>query len=194
MLFAVAINIMVVVNLGASPWVVFEIALTKYFPITLGQATIIVAFFITLLDVGLRQPLGWGTLANMISIGLFVDWLKPIIPVPPPNLWLSTPYLLLGVMVMGFATAIYVSANAGAGPRDSLMLATARLAKVSVRVARTSIEIGIVLVGWLLGGPVGLGTLIIALTIGPAVQLAFRLLRVRPLQPVPITPLAADEM
>ena len=146
-------------------------------------------------DVLLRQPLGWGTIANMLSIGVWVDWLKPFVPAAPLAWWIRVPYLLLAVLVMGFATAVYVGVNAGAGPRDSLMLAVSRLGKVSVRVARTSIEIGVVLVGWLLGGPVGVGTLLFALSIGPAVQLAFRLLRVRPLQPVEAAPLLpiADE-
>jgi uncharacterized membrane protein YczE len=118
----------------------------------------------------------------MLSIGIWIDVVKPFVPAISGNLWLQIPYLLLGALVMGFATAVYVGVNAGAGPRDSLMLAVARLGKVSVRMSRTIIEIGVVLTGWLLGGPVGLGTLIFALAIGPAVQLAFRLLRVNPPQ------------
>jgi uncharacterized membrane protein YczE len=180
LLFGLAIDIMVQANLGTSPWVVLEKALTLHLPITLGQATIVVAIVITLIDVLLKQPLGWGTVANMLSIGFWVDWLAPFIPAAPANLWIQIPYLLLGALIMGFATAIYVGVNAGAGPRDSLMLAIARLANVNLRRARTFLEVTVVIVGWILGGPVGLGTLIFALAIGPAVQLAFRLLRVRP--------------
>jgi uncharacterized membrane protein YczE len=192
LLFGVSIDIMVQAGLGTSSWVVLEKALTLHLPITLGQATIAVAMVITLIDVLLRQPLGWGTIANMLSIGLWVDWLKPFIPVAPANGWIQVPYLLLGVLIMGFATAVYVGVNAGAGPRDSLMLAVARAAHASLRRARTFIEVGVVIVGWLLGGPVGWGTLIFAVAIGPAVQVSFRLLRVRPPQadavaaPVPI--------
>jgi uncharacterized membrane protein YczE len=182
LLFGLAIVIMVKADLGTSPWVALEVALTRRFPITLGQAAIVVAALIILLDILLREPLGWGSLANMVSIGLWVDWLQTWVPAPPPVWWLQVPYLLLGVLIMGFATAVYVGVNAGAGPRDSLMLATARLFKVSVRTARTLVEIIVVTVGWLLGGSVGIGTLLFALTIGPAVQLAFRALRVRPLQ------------
>jgi len=107
-----------------------------------------------------------------------VDALKPLAPAVPPLWWLQVPYLLLGVLVMGFATAIYVGVKAGAGPRDSLMLAVSRRLKVPLRTARTGIEVIVVVVAWLLGGAIGVGTLIFALTIGPAVQLAFRLLRV----------------
>ncbi len=175
-------------NLGTSLWVALEVALTHLLPLTLGQAAILVAAVIILLDIGLREPLGWGSLANMVSIGLWVDWLTARVPSPPAVWWLQVPYLLLGVFIMGFATAIYVGVHAGAGPRDSLMLAVARLFKISVRTARTLVEIIVVTVGWLLGGSIGVGTLLFALTIGPAVQLAFRMLRVKPLrkaQPAP---------
>jgi uncharacterized membrane protein YczE len=80
---------------------------------------------------------------------------------------------------MGFATAIYIGVDAGAGPRDTLMLGISKVGKVSVRVARTCLEVTVVILGWLLGGPVWLGTLIAALAIGPAVQFAFKILRVR---------------
>jgi uncharacterized membrane protein YczE len=191
LLFGLAIVIMVKAGLGTSPWVALEVALTRWLPITLGQAAIAVAVVIILLDILLREPLGWGSLANMLSIGLWVDWVQPRVPAPPAVWWVQVPYLLLGVLIMGFATAVYVGVRAGAGPRDSLMLAIARLGHVSVRRARTLLEIIVVTVGWLLGGSVGIGTLLFALTIGPAVQLAFRVLRVRPLPaPAPVVPRA----
>lgn len=179
LLFGVAIDIMVQANLGLGPWDVLHMALTYHLPITLGEASIGVAFFVVVLDVMLRETLGWGTLANMVFIGVWIDVLKPFVPAVPSILWIQMAYLLVGTLVMGFATAVYVSVEAGAGPRDSLMLALARLGGTSVRIARTIIEVSAVAVGWLLGGPAWLGTLIFALTIGPSVQLAFRLLRVR---------------
>lgn len=182
LLFGLSIVILVKADLGNTPWVVLEGALIKYVPLTLGQAIIIVALVITLIDLLLKQPLGWGTLANMLSIGWWVDVLTPYVPAPPVNLALQIAYVLLGAIVMGFATAVYVGVNAGAGPRDSLMLAIARRAKVSVRLARAIIEVAVVIIGGLLGGPLGIGTLIFAIAIGPAVQLAFRLLRVHPPQ------------
>jgi uncharacterized protein len=182
-LFGVAIVIMYNAGLGTSPWLALEVALTRYLPLTLGQAVIVVAAVIIVLDVLLGQPLGWGSVANMLSIGVFVDLLRPVLPVAPANLWLQVPYLLLGILTMGFATALYVGVNAGAGPRDSLMLAISRLARISVRRARTYIEIAVVSAAWLLGGTVGVGTLLFAVAIGPAVQLGFRLLRVTPMQP-----------
>ncbi len=154
-------------------------ALTFHMPITLGQASIGVAVIVVLMDIILREPLGWGTIANTIFIGIWVDVLRPYVPSVPGLFLLQIAYLLLGTLVMGFATAIYVGVDAGAGPRDSLMLALSRLGKVSLRVARTCIEVTVVVAGWLLGGPAWVGTLVAAIAIGPAVQFAFRVLRVR---------------
>jgi len=186
MLLALSIDMMLQAGLGTAPWVVLEKAISNHLPISLGRATISVSILLTLLDLLLGQPLGWGSLANMLCIGLWVDWLAPFVPAVPAKIWFQVPYLLLGILLAGFATAIYVGVNAGAGPRDSLMLAVARRANISVHLARTLIEVGVVLLGWRLGGPVGLGTLIFAITIGPAIQLAFRLLRVSPLARVEV--------
>ncbi len=182
LLLGLSIDIMVQANLGLSSWEVLQMALTNHFPISLGQATIGVSVIVTLMDISLKQPLGWGTVTNALFIGLWVDWLRPFVPKVPDILWIQIAYLLLGVLVMGFGTAVYVGVNAGAGPRDSLMLAVARVSRISVRRARTFIEVSVVVIGWMLGGPVWLGTLISAVTIGPAVQLAFRLLNIHPPQ------------
>ena len=184
-LFGLSIVIMVQANLGTSPWVALETALIRHLPITLGQSVILVSVFIIAVDILLGQPLGWGTLANMLSIGFWVDVHLTWVPLAPHNYFLQIPYLLLSVLIMGFATAVYVGVNAGAGPRDSLMLVVSRRLRVSVRVARATVEIIVVVVSLFLGGAIGLGTVIFALAIGPAVQFAFRLLKVKPLQPTP---------
>jgi uncharacterized membrane protein YczE len=182
LLFGVAINMMVQANLGLGPWDVLHMALTFHLPITLGEASIGVAFVVVLLDLFLREPIGWGTLANMVFIGVWIDLMKPLIPPVPGVLWIQMAYLLAGTIVMGFGTAVYIGVNAGAGPRDSLMLAVARLRKTSVRVARTVIEVTAVVVGWLLGGPAWIGTVVFALSIGPSVQLAFKILGIHTAQ------------
>jgi len=154
-------------------------ALTYHLPITLGESNIGVALLVVLFDVVLREPLGWGTLANAIFIGVWVDVLRPYTPTVPQLVPLQIGYVLLGTLIMGFATAIYIGVDAGAGPRDTLMLGISRVGRVSVRVARTCMEIAVVVLGWFLGGPVWLGTLIAAFAIGPAVQFAFKILRVK---------------
>jgi uncharacterized membrane protein YczE len=179
LLFGLSIDVLVQASLGLDSWDVLQMALTYHLPITLGESSIGVSFVIVLFDLILREPLGWGTIANTVFIGIWVDALKPYVPLVPSNFVLQIAYLLLGVLIMGFATAIYIGVNAGAGPRDTLMLALSRLGKTSLRTARTCIEITVVAVGWLLGGPAWLGTLVAAIAIGPAVQLAFKILKIR---------------
>jgi uncharacterized membrane protein YczE len=174
-----SIDVIVQASLGLDSWDVLQMALTYHFPITLGQSSIGVAFLIVLVDIILKEPLGWGTIANMIFIGVWVDILRPYVPSVPHLFVIQIGYLLLGTLIMGFATAVYVGVDAGAGPRDTLMLALSRLGKTSLRVARTCLEVTVVALGWLFGGPAWLGTLVAAIAIGPAVQLGFKVLRVR---------------
>jgi uncharacterized membrane protein YczE len=179
LLIGLSVNVMVQANLGLGPWDILHMALTYHFPISLGAATIGVSSVVVLVDVILREPLGWGTVMNMLFIGVWVDVLKPFVPAVPNVFWIQVTCLLLGTLFMGFGTAIYVGVDAGAGPRDSLMLALSRIGKTSLRWSRTLIEVSVVLIGWLLGGPLWLGTLIFAVTVGPAIQLAFRVLGIR---------------
>ena len=179
LLFGLSIDVIVQANLGLDSWDVLQMALTYHLPMTLGEANIAIAFLVVVIDIILKEPLGWGTLANVIFIGVWVDVLRSYVPEVPHLILIQIAYLLLGTLIMGFATAIYVGVNAGAGPRDSLMLAVSRIGKTSLRAARTSIEVTVVALGWLLGGPAWVGTLIAAIAIGPAVQLGFRILKVR---------------
>ena len=179
LLFGLSIDVIVQASLGLDSWDVLQMALTYHLPITLGESSIGVAFLVVLIDIILKEPLGWGTLANVVFIGVWVDILRPYVPSVPHLILIQIAYLLLGTLIMGFATAVYVGVDAGAGPRDTLMLALSRLGKTSLRVARTAIEVTVVALGWFIGGPAWLGTLIAAIAIGPAVQLGFKVLKVR---------------
>jgi uncharacterized membrane protein YczE len=186
-LFGLAIALLIRANLGASPWAVFEVALSNLTGITIGTASILVGFGVLAGAVTLKEQIGWGTLANILCIGPWIDVSLWLLPNVTDNLPVQIGYLLAAVVIMGLASAIYIGVDAGAGPRDSLMLALNRTTGVSVRLARGVIEVSVVLVGWLLGGPVGLGTLAFALLIGPSVQWAFRLFKVRAHQDHPTT-------
>jgi uncharacterized membrane protein YczE len=183
-LFGLAIAMVIRANLGTSAWVVLEVALAQIFGLTPGTTGILVGFVILIGAVALREKIGWGTLANILFIGPWEDLALALIPPVTGNLPLQIAMLLGAILTMGLATAIYIGVDAGAGPRDSLMLAVRRTTGASVRVARSGIEVLVVLTGWLLGGPLGLGTLVFALLIGPAVQWGFRLFKVEPHRPV----------
>ncbi|MGE5642728.1 MAG: YczE/YyaS/YitT family protein [Byssovorax cruenta] len=182
-LFGLAIATMIRSNLGTSPWALLEVAISKLTGITPGRMSIIVGFAVLLLALALRERIGWGTLGNILFIGLWEDMFLGIIPSVENNLLLQLGMLLSAVFTMGIASAIYIGVDAGAGPRDSLMLAVHRTTHLSIRLGRAIIEIIVVTVGWILGGPLGFGTVIFALLIGPSVQWAFKLFKVQTHKP-----------
>jgi len=179
-LFGIAIAMMIRANLGTSAWAVLDVALSQIFHVTPGTITVLMGFVVLSGALILREPIGWGTLANILSIGPWEDlWLSLISPVNN-NLPLQIAMLITAIVMMGTASAIYIGVDAGAGPRDSLMLAIKRKTGLSIRIARGSIEVTVVLIGWLLGGPAGIGTVVFAFLIGPAVQWGFKIFKVEP--------------
>jgi len=179
-LFGLAISLMIRGNIGTSAWVVLEAALAERFGITVGTMTVIMGFLVLGSAVAMRERLGWGTLANILSIGPWVDLWYLFMPSVTENLPLQIAMLLTAILLMGLGSAIYIGVDAGAGPRDSLMLAIKRTTGVSIRTARAMIEVTVVTVGWLLGGPAGIGTLVYAILVGPSIQWGFKIFNVQP--------------
>ncbi|HJR79039.1 MAG TPA: hypothetical protein VJ821_03135 [Anaerolineales bacterium] len=185
LLYGLALALIVRADFGTGTWLVLEVALANLLGIKIGTMTVYMGFMILILALVLRERVGWGTLGNILSIGPWLNLFLDVIPVLKENLGLQIGMFLLGVLIQGIATAIYIGVEAGAGPRDSLMLAVHRTTGVSIRLARGAIEVLVVLIGWFLGGPAGIGTVVFALLIGPSVQWAFRLFRVQPHKPKP---------
>ena len=182
-IFGLSIATMIRSNLGTSPWAVLEVAISGLTGITPGRMSIIVGFAVLLIALVLREKIGWGTLSNIVFIGLWEDMFLGMIPSVENNFLIQGAMLLASIFMMGIASAIYIGVDAGAGPRDSLMLAFHRTTNISIRLGRAIIEVIVVTVGWFLGGPLGAGTVIFALLIGPAVQWAFKLLKVQAHKP-----------
>lgn len=180
LLYGLAITLMIRGKLGTSAWAVLEVALANKLHITVGTMTVIMGFVVLISAVLMREQMGWGTLGNILSIGPWVDLCMSVVPEVNNNLLLQIVMLLTAIIIMGLASAIYIGVDAGAGPRDSLMLAIHRKTGVSIRVARAIIEVTVVTIGWLLGGPAGIGTLVHAILIGPSVQWGFKLFKVQP--------------
>jgi uncharacterized membrane protein YczE len=177
-LFGFSIALLIQGNLGTGAWGVLEVGLSYLLHVTPGTMTVASGFAVLSGALLMREQIGWGTLANILSIGPWLDVFLSFIPSVENNLLLQIPMLLAAILMMGFASAIYIGVNAGAGPRDSLMLGLKRTTGVSVRVARTIIEVTVVTIGWLIGGPAGIGTIVFALLIGPAVQWGFKVFKV----------------
>lgn len=179
-MFGLSIALLIRANLGTSAWAVLEVALSQLFHLTPGTISVLVGFSVLGIALLLREQVGWGTLANILCIGPFEDLSLWLISPVKNNLLLQAAMLLGATLLMGIASAVYIGVDAGAGPRDSLMLALKRTTGWSVRLARGLLEVTVVLIGWLLGGPAGIGTVVFALLIGPAVQWSFKLFKVQP--------------
>jgi uncharacterized membrane protein YczE len=168
-LYGFSIALMVRSDLGLAPWDVLHSGLTKWFPIDIGQALVIVSFVVMLGWIPLREMPGIGTISNAIVIGLSTDVFLAVFP-DAHQLGLRAVLLLAGVGLQGLATAAYIGAQLGRGPRDGLMTGLARRTGRSLRLVRTAMELTVVVLGLLLGGVAGLGTIVYALAIGPLSQ------------------------
>jgi uncharacterized protein len=177
--FAIGIVSIYESKLGLSPWDVLNQGVAQHTPLSFGMANIAIALAILVLARRLDVRVRVGTVANALLVGTFVDLLLRLGPVQDlahDPLPVRIALLAAGILVIGFGTGLYISADMGAGPRDSLMLGITRRVRSRVGVVRTGLEVSATLVGFALGGTVGLGTLAFALGIGPAVELSFALL------------------
>ena len=172
MLYAASITLLLRAHLGAMPWDVLSQGLTRVTGWTFGTVTVVVSIVVLACWVPLRQRPGLGTVANVLVIGALVDPFLALAALLPDPLPLAARVLLLvlGVVLNGLATALYVGARLGPGPRDGLMTGLVARTGWPVRLVRGGIEVVVVAAGWALGGTVGLGTLAYALAIGPLVH------------------------
>ena len=177
-LYGVSLAMLLRAGLGLAPWDVLHQGLAGLLGTTVGQMVIAVSFVVLLLWIPLRERPGFGTIANAILVGVFVDLTLLVLDDAEAWAW-RVALLLLGVLLNGVATALYIGASLGAGPRDGLMTGLVRRTGRSVRVVRTSLEVTVLGIGWLLGGTVGIGTVLYALAIGPIAHALLPVLTVR---------------
>jgi uncharacterized membrane protein YczE len=168
-LFGVSVGVMLAAGLGVGSWDVFHQGLAERTGITFGWVLNGVSIGVLLLWIPLRQPPGFGTLANALVVGVVADLILRVLTTPE-GFAAQLALLILGIVANGAATGLYIGAGLGAGPRDGLMTGLAFRTGRSIRAVRTVIEITVVAAGWALGGPVGLGTVLYAISIGPLSQ------------------------
>lgn len=168
-LYGFTMAMLVESTLGLDPWDVFHQGLANHIPLTFGQVVIAVGVVVLLLWIPLKQWPGLGTVLNVIVIGLAADFGIAVIG-RPDDLWLRVALLVGGIVGNGLAGALYIGAHLGPGPRDGLWLGLVRKTGLSVRLLRTSVEVTALVIGFALGGTVGVGTMLYALSIGPLVQ------------------------
>jgi uncharacterized membrane protein YczE len=175
-LYGVSASMLLLAGLGVDPWDVLHQGLSRRFGLGVGTWAIIISGAVLLLWVPLRQRPGFGTINNALIVGLVIDLMLAIVP---PVHWLPAQVLVMlgGVVLNGIATGAYIGAGLGPGPRDGLMIGLAARGH-SIRVVRTSIELTVLVTGWLLGGTVGVGTVVYAICIGPIAHVTIPRLRI----------------
>lgn len=162
-------------NIGAAPWDVLNLGIAKTFGILYGTASISVSLTILLIDILMKEPVGIAMFIDAIVVGKAVDFFNWLDPIPPcKSLLTGIPLMIAGLFVLAYTQYTYMIASLGCGPRDTLMVGVAkRVKRIPIGVVSIAILSTATLVGWLLGGPVGIGTLICAFGAGPIMQLAF---------------------
>src|SRR5688500_11141612 len=167
-LFGVGIALMVRADLGLAPWDVLAQGISERADLAIGTVTILVGVVVLLLWLPIRERPGLGTALNVVVIGLVVDATLSVLDAPEP-MWARILFLARGLVLVGPGSGFYIGAGLGPGPRDGLMTGLARRGG-SVRVVRTGIELTVLAVGAVLGGSVGIGTVLFAFTVGPNVH------------------------
>lgn len=168
-LYGASLALMVRGGLGLAPWDVLHSGLIRYVPIDLGQMVVVMSVAVLVLWIPLREKPGIGTIANAFLVGSSADLVMAVLPTQH-HLVLRVLFTVGGIALCAFATALYIGAQFGRGPRDGLMTGLVRRTGASIRLVRTALEVAVVVIGLCLGGKLGLGTVGYALLIGPLTQ------------------------
>lgn len=171
-MFGAGIGLNIRANLGLSPWDAFHQGIALRTPLSVGLVTIGVSVVVLLGWIPLRQRPGLGTLLNATLVGVMID-LTLFVVGETETLWLRVLYLVGGIGMVAIGSGLYIGSRLGPGPRDGIMTGLAARG-MSIRLARTLIEGTVLIAGWLLGGAVGIGTVIYTVTIGPLLQITLR--------------------
>ena len=169
-LFGVGETLLITANQGVSPWTVLAQGLSFQFNLSIGLTTFIVSIIVLFFWYPLKQKPGLGTLLNVILISIVIDVSTPILPYPK-TLFYQIIQSVIAVLIVGIGSGFYLTANLGPGPRDGLMTGLQKLTDKPIALIRTILEVSAVLIGFYFGGVVGIGTLLFAFGIGPAVSL-----------------------
>lgn len=171
---------MVIANLGLSPWEVMHQGISRNTGIPIGTVGILTGIVVLLLWIPLKERIGIGTILNVILIGIVVDTSLWLLPESIESLWLRWVLMFSGTVIIAFGSGLYIGAGLGPGPRDGLMTGLARRG-INIGIARIGIEVTVLIIGWLMGGTVGAGTVVFAFGVGPLVAIFLPRLSIEPL-------------
>ena len=169
-LFGLGESLIITASIGMSPWTVLAEGLSLTSGLSIGVLTFIISLVVLLLWIPLKQKAGIGTILNVIIIAAVIEWSLPYLPHPETFL-MQIFQAILGTLIVGFASGIYLIANLGPGPRDGLMTGCQRVTNLPIAWVRVFLEITVISIGWVLGGTIGVATVIFAFGVGPTVSL-----------------------
>jgi uncharacterized membrane protein YczE len=176
-LYGASSALLVEAGLGLEPWGVLHQGLAELTGVSIGVVSIVVGAAVLLLWIPLRQRPGLGTVSNVFVVGIAMDATLAAVP-DVHGLAVRIPLLLAGIVLNGVATGLYIAASFGPGPRDGLMTGLHRRTGRSIRLMRTAVELAVVVTGFVLGGTIGVGTVLYAVSIGPLAQVFLRMFAV----------------
>ncbi|MAZ24068.1 MAG: hypothetical protein CMB22_04610 [Euryarchaeota archaeon] len=173
-IFGTGDAVLVAAGIGNTPWTVLADGISVQIGRSIGQTTLLVSIAVLLLWIPLREKPGIGTILNAVLIAAAIEYMLPMLPTPD-SFALAFVQVVVGVILVGIGSGLYLTANLGPGPRDGWMTGIQRRTGVPIGRVRAAIEVSVVIAGWLLGGTVGLGTVVFALMIGPVVAVCLNL-------------------
>ena len=174
--YGLAIVVMIHANVGLSPWDVLYQGISLKTGLTMGKVSISVGIIIIIIDAILGEGIGFATLGNVLLIGTFLDMFESLNIIPyANNLFIGIMMMIIGVVLAALATVLYLKPALGSGPRDGLMLAINKRSSKSVGTVRTIIELSVLFIGWILGGSVGIGTIISGVGLVYAIEIGFKI-------------------
>ena len=174
-LFGLGESLIITASVGMSPWTVLAEGLSITTGLSIGALTFLISLGVLLLWIPLKQQAGIGTILNVIIIAAVIEWSLPYLP-HPETYAIQILQAILGTLLVGLASGIYLIANLGPGPRDGLMTGCQRVTNLPIAWVRVFLEITVISIGWTLGGTIGLATLIFAFGVGPAVSIGLFLI------------------
>ena len=178
LIFALGIVMTIRANIGYSPWDVFHAGLAGKIGLSLGVSSILVGFVILIIVSLFKEKLGFGTICNIVFIGLFIDLIILLDFIPlAANLVFGTIMLVTGLFIIAIGSCFYIRSGFGAGPRDNLMVVMTRKTRLPVGLCRGIIEFLVTIIGWILGGMVGFGTILSVIAISFCIQIVFKLFK-----------------
>ena len=180
-LTALGVVLTIKANIGYAPWEVFHVGLALTAKMSIGVATIVAGVVIVVIVTVCGEKIGFGTICSMVLTGVFIDLIIRLNIIPlAANLTVGIVMLITGLFVVSAGTCFYMKSAFGAGPRDNLMVVLNRKTKLPVGICRSMVELSVTLAGWLLGGMVGIGTVISVIAIGVCIQITFSIFRFDP--------------